>query len=147
MFFFQYKWKTRVFAGAVALTLSWRRSVSYRIQSIDLQNKSMDWFLYGRDLHHELKVTSIKNNFLFYNVSNNFCKEKCSQWNFSFEEKNIFCIQDILIFVFSWIHKLQNLWRHHRYCNCILQGIFFIVSFESYVVTRWNISVIYDEHF
>ena len=34
-------------------TLSWRRSLSYRTQSIDLQNKSMDWFLYDRDLRHE----------------------------------------------------------------------------------------------
>ena len=29
--------------------LSWRKSLSYINQSIDLQNKSMDWFLYGRD--------------------------------------------------------------------------------------------------
>ena len=28
------------------LTLSWQRSLSYRNQSNDLQNKSMDWFLY-----------------------------------------------------------------------------------------------------
>ena len=35
------------------LTLQWRRSLSYRNQSIDLQSKSMDWFLYDRDLHHE----------------------------------------------------------------------------------------------
>ena len=30
-----------------------RRSLSYRNQSIDLQSKSMDWFLYHRDLRHE----------------------------------------------------------------------------------------------
>ena len=35
------------------ITLSWRRSLSYRNQLIDLQNKSMDWFLYDRDLCHE----------------------------------------------------------------------------------------------
>ena len=35
------------------LTLSWWRSLSYRIQSIDSQSKSMDWFLYDRDLRHE----------------------------------------------------------------------------------------------
>ena len=35
------------------LTLSWRRSLSYRNQSIDLQSKSMNWFLYDRDLRHE----------------------------------------------------------------------------------------------
>ena len=36
------------------LTLSWRRSISYKNQSIDLQSKSMDWFVYERDLRHEI---------------------------------------------------------------------------------------------
>ena len=36
-----------------ALTLSWRRPLSYRNQSIDLQRKSMDWFLYDNVLRHE----------------------------------------------------------------------------------------------
>ena len=35
------------------LTLSWRRPLSYRNQSIDLLCKSMDWFLYDNSLHHE----------------------------------------------------------------------------------------------
>ena len=35
------------------LTLSWRRSLSYRNQSIDLLYKSMDWFPYDRDLCHK----------------------------------------------------------------------------------------------
>ena len=35
------------------LTLSWRRSLSYRNQSIRLQCKSMDWFLYDRVVRHE----------------------------------------------------------------------------------------------
>ena len=35
------------------LTLWWRRSLSYRNQSIGLFCKSMGWFLYGRDLSHE----------------------------------------------------------------------------------------------
>ena len=33
--------------------LSWRRSLSYKNQSIDLQSKSKDWFLYDRDVRHE----------------------------------------------------------------------------------------------
>ena len=32
--------------------LLWR-SLSYRNQSIDLQSRSMDWFLYDRELRHE----------------------------------------------------------------------------------------------
>ena len=39
--------------GPEALILSWRRSLSYRHQSIGLQSKSMDWFLYDRDLCRE----------------------------------------------------------------------------------------------
>ena len=35
------------------LTLSWRRSLSYRNQPIDFLNKSMDWLLYDRELRHE----------------------------------------------------------------------------------------------
>ena len=35
------------------LTLSWRRPISYRNQSIDLQSKSIDWFLYDIRLRHE----------------------------------------------------------------------------------------------
>ena len=35
------------------LTLSWRRPLSCRSQSIDLFRKSMDWFLYANGLRHE----------------------------------------------------------------------------------------------
>ena len=35
------------------LTLPWQWSLWYKNQSIDLQSKSMDWFLYDRDLRHE----------------------------------------------------------------------------------------------
>ena len=35
------------------LTISWRRPLSYRNQSIDLVCKSMDWFLYDNGLRHE----------------------------------------------------------------------------------------------
>ena len=35
------------------LTLSWRRPLSHRNQSIDLRKKPMDWFLYDNGLRHE----------------------------------------------------------------------------------------------
>ena len=38
---------------SISLTLSWRRPLSYRNQSIVLQSKSMDWFLYDNGLRHE----------------------------------------------------------------------------------------------
>ena len=37
----------------MTLTLSWRGLLSYRNQSIDLQIRSMDWFLYDNGLRHE----------------------------------------------------------------------------------------------
>ena len=40
-------------ASPFSLTLSWRRSLSCRNQSIDLLCKSFDWFLYDRDLRNE----------------------------------------------------------------------------------------------
>ena len=42
-----------------SLTLSWRRPISYRNQSIDLLGKSMDWFLYDIGLCHE-RVNNLK---------------------------------------------------------------------------------------
>ena len=35
------------------LTLSWRRTLPHRNQSIDLPSKSLDWFLYNNGLRHE----------------------------------------------------------------------------------------------
>ena len=46
-------WQGSEYAFERDLTLSWRMSLSYRNQSIDLESKPMDWFLYHRDLHHE----------------------------------------------------------------------------------------------
>ena len=49
-----------ILRSVLFVTLSWRRSLSYRNQTIDLLCKSiinglqtMDWFLYERDLRHE----------------------------------------------------------------------------------------------
>ena len=38
---------------ALLFNSSWRRSLSYRNQLIDLLWKSMDWFLYDGNLRHE----------------------------------------------------------------------------------------------
>ena len=43
----------------VNLTLSWRRPIQYRNQSIDLRSKSVDWFLYVNGLRHE-RVKCVK---------------------------------------------------------------------------------------
>ena len=41
------------FLNHISLTLSWRKPISYRNQSIDLLRKSVDWFLYDIGLRHE----------------------------------------------------------------------------------------------
>ena len=41
---------SRLFSSTTYLTFSRRESLSYRNQSIDLIYKSMDWFLYNRNL-------------------------------------------------------------------------------------------------
>ena len=41
------------------LALSWRRPLSYRNQSINLQSKSMDWFLYDNGLCHDRVNSSV----------------------------------------------------------------------------------------
>ena len=43
----------RLLNTLITLTLSWRRLLSYRNQSTDLQSKSMDWFLYDNVLRHK----------------------------------------------------------------------------------------------
>ena len=43
----------QMFFSKFLLTLSWRGSLSYRNQFIDLLRKSMDWLLYDNDLRHE----------------------------------------------------------------------------------------------
>ena len=42
-----------LFSLCLCLTLSWRRPLSYRNQSTDLQSKAMDWFLYDNSFRHE----------------------------------------------------------------------------------------------
>ena len=48
------------------LILSWGRSLSYRNQSINLQSKLMDWFLYDRDFRHERATAVLE--FIFWIV-------------------------------------------------------------------------------
>ena len=43
-----------MFLEQKSLTLSWRRPLLYRNQSINLQSKSMDWFVYDNDLRNEI---------------------------------------------------------------------------------------------
>ena len=79
----------------ILLTLSWRGPLPYRSQSIDLQSKSMDWFLYNNGLSHErvklflnLSVLSwcIKGTYNFY-----WLKKKCLiQFEYDIDIPNCF---------------------------------------------------------
>ena len=59
-----------VCGSGATLILSWRRSLSYRNQSIDLQSKSMDSFRYDRDLRHEMVKQILKLS--FWNFTNKY---------------------------------------------------------------------------
>ena len=60
------------------LTLSWRRPLSYRNRSTDLQSKSMDWFLNDNGLRHErVKTHTHISNLLNKRVKLNH-KKGCS---------------------------------------------------------------------
>ena len=54
-----------IFPCIQSFTFSWRRPIPYRNQSTDLLYKSMDQFLYYRDLHHERVKENLKSNLKF----------------------------------------------------------------------------------
>ena len=65
----------------MSLTFSLWRLLSYRNQSIDLQSKSMDWFLYDNGLRHEtVKYTKkvLWKNFTFCGYCDRCFGKKCS---------------------------------------------------------------------
>ena len=58
-----------IIKGFSNLTLSWRRSLSYRNQSIYLLHKSVHWFLYGNSLRHEWVKSKLEKMFVQYSAS------------------------------------------------------------------------------
>ena len=72
-FYLKESWKQNVFyhpsryLTSKILTLLWWRSLSYRIHSIDLLWKSMEWFPYDRELRHE-KVKAFITSTLFETI-------------------------------------------------------------------------------
>ena len=53
----------------ISLTLSRRRSISYRNQPIDLQSKSMDWFLYDFGLRQKRVNSTWSTNLKLFTAS------------------------------------------------------------------------------
>ena len=61
-------------------TLSWRRPLSYRNQSIDLRSKSMDWFLCDNGLRHEMVKVFVQ-------------AKICSQWTMEIPKQSVKYVQ------------------------------------------------------
>ena len=54
---------------------------AYRKQSIDLQSESMDWFLYGRSLPHEIVTQMIASIWKTFNGDvERFCVKQLQVW-------------------------------------------------------------------
>ena len=107
------------------LNLSWQRFLSYRNHSIDFLWKSMVWFLYDRDLHHEgLKL--IPYHFpLLLQCFPVICSLKVSR-------------------VFGLIQKCitQNLWIL-TYCNPLIRTLsrgYSILIFKSFALRNFWMS-------
>ena len=120
------------------LTLSWRRPLSYRNQSIDLLRKSMDWFLYGNDLRHE----RVKN----VNEAVKFSKcFKRTPFYVHFKDFHLSCKTVLLHNSFSLKHLLMAIGNSWNYCGkslpdlCLLTEVRHRISKKSVVKTFLNI--------
>ena len=86
------------------LTLSWRKPILYRNQSIDLRSKSMDWFLYDIGLRHE-RVKQCFENHDLRPYSHLFSSNDASSYTYAKErlpkEKHSWWKSSIVIFRFG----------------------------------------------
>ena len=58
--------------------------------------------------------------------------------NFFIWRKKCFVLEMSRFLCFCEIHRFQNLWCHHRHC-CIMEVTLVLISFESYVLSKWNL--------
>ena len=87
----------------ICLTLSWRRPLSYRNQSIDLRSKSKDWFLYDKGLRHErvkLKNETARFPFIWIWTNEIIGKWNCSLW---WLYEMLMQVVFTLSFIFLWV--------------------------------------------
>ena len=91
------------------LTLTRRRPISYRNQSIDLLRKSMDWFLYDNGLRHErvklrMRINRTTFDFILHGIRDDIALTFTAQ-------KMKFSIKDF----FSKYHQIRRklqIWSH-----------------------------------
>ena len=122
----------------ICLTLSWRRPLSYRNQSIDLQSKSMDWFLYDNGLFartnrarvvelHMCKSSKLIHRFLWLSLcivcqdcfSNRQFLCQWSKHNFSY----IFCVFKVFLIGFTLGYFLDVFPYIHSYNAIVILSI------------------------
>ena len=109
------KWQSYkyIFQSLGSLTVSWRRSISYRHQSIYFQCKSMNWFIHGRDLRHdrvksfhiikafELQTRCLPENFVLHKGLSSYCQEKKKALKYQLckvQKDAIFHLVNVLMF-------------------------------------------------
>ena len=113
-------------------TLSWRRPLSYRNQSIDLRSKSMDWFLYDNGLRHErVNIFDIELRFLsgspagiylfkFNNGNTKTLRKICSKLTIKAAEQRQWRRSGIFIVKFKKIlHIVLFSWLILNYLNTL----------------------------
>ena len=94
------------------LPFSWRRSLSNRNQSIGLQSKSMGWFLYNRDLHHE-RVKKMLYRPILYRPSLQFLRHCKTPWKLAWVR---FFALKMLYESFTTLSSLWDIeWRLYFY--------------------------------
>ena len=117
------------------LTLSWRRPLSYRNQSIDLKSKSMDWLLYDNVLRHE-RVNMRK--MWKWNKSP---KQKCL--NTEFFLKRIFLYSD-------WIQENRDQKKLRIWNSVFKKKLFsrsdFFLSLRSTLISNWQKNIFSYRH-
>ena len=103
------------------LTLSWRRPLSYRNQSIDLRSKSVDWFLYDNGLRHERVKQVIKQCVKYARIRVfsdlfflcNLIREKTSErnpifWHILLTEGCVTSANKALLVIYNLLTKIEN---------------------------------------
>ena len=97
---YQIKWKQNTGLWWVTLTLSWRRSLSSRNQSIGLLCKSMDWFPYDNDHHHQrVKHLLVRENLIDRFFTGTSKDSVLNVWKYCKHEKNLVFMQWWIIFL------------------------------------------------
>ena len=102
-------------------------SLSYRNQSIDLQSKSMNWFLYERSLRHERLNEESYSHFFFLTQ----ILLKTFQRNFMGSLSGLSQIQQNIVIFLDFMRATET-------CSCIKAREFFKIFLRKHVRMDWK---------